>query len=74
MRIFKEFDCKVIAFIGCLVLVESYQEHFKQLTQLSASVGLKSYAFCEISLFPVSAIVHFAWFLALCHAVNSAIS
>ena len=36
VSIFKEIDCKVTAFLDCLALVESYQERFKQLTQLSA--------------------------------------
>ena len=71
VSVFKEFDCKVKTFLYCLALVQSYQEQFKQLKQLSASVGLESYAFYEISSSIVPAIAHFVRFLALVRAVNS---
>ena len=35
VHIFEEFDCKDKTFVDSLVLVESYQEQFKQFTLLS---------------------------------------
>ena len=37
VHIFEQFDCKDKTFVDSLVLVESYQEQFKQLTLLSGS-------------------------------------
>ena len=70
----KNMIVKLKVFVDSLALVQSYQEQFKQLTALHNSADLESYVFCEIPSFSVPAIVRFARFLALVHAINSTIS